>query len=165
MGAVGQSAAQWGNSMAQHCRLGSSLAGCYRIRASVAQLMRAQGQAAMSSGGTRAHLGVQQAWVPQAPKRSGVRCFHLGGQDAAGLWGSVLPALGKGCCRTSVQRDRLLHAPGPMRPAQPKGQSFAAPGEGKYLRYTAGRPGRAPECPEQDGEAAASGPPLLPSLS
>lgn len=95
----------------------------------------------------------------------GTGCCRLTGQDAAGLRGSVLPAPGEGCCRTSEQRDRLLHAPGPMRPAQPKGQSFAAPGEGRYLRYTAGRPGRAPECPEQGGEAAASGPPLLPSLS
>lgn len=162
MGAAGQSAARLGNSVAQHCRLGSGLAGCCRIRGSMAYLMGAPGQATMSSGGTRAHLGVQQAWVPQGSR---VRCCHLGGQDAAGLRGSVLPAPGAACCHTSAQRDRLLHAPGPMRPAQPKGQSFAAPGEGRCLRYTAGRPGRAPECPEQYREAAASGAPLLPALS
>lgn len=76
----------------------------------------------------------------------------------------VLPAAGAGCCRIKAQRDGLLPAPAPTRSAQPKWQSFAAAGEGRYPHRTAGSPGRAPGCPGQDGEAAAAGPPPLPSL-
>lgn len=110
------------------CRIGGSVAQLRGTRAGSCQL-GVQGYASLGASGMRVEgsnagrsSGCSLTWMPQAPRSSGAGCCYLGGQGAACSGSRVLPSQGAACC--------------PTRTAQPKGQSLAAPDEGRCTRCT-----------------------------